>query len=239
MSNHAVLNNIDHKDLRVYTGHGEAYGDGIMCALAMPSEFRNLVADYPIFLHKDADTGKLLPMAMFGFQEGENLFLEADHWQASYIPLLLRRGPFLIGLQGGEPGGSRDQTMVISIDMDNPRVGTQGEPLFDPFGGNSEYTERIITVLQDIDQGQSALDEFDRALQEHDLVEPFTLEVRLDSGKQHRLEGFHTINEEKLAGLERDVLTDFSRRGILHAAYMVLASMAHVPRLIKLKNRQG
>ena len=74
---------------------------------------------------------------------------------------------------------------------------------------------------------------------EHELVEPFTLDVRLNSGGSHRLEGFYTINEERLAGLEAEVLTDFSRRGILHGAYMVLASMSNIPRLIDLKNRRN
>ena len=239
MANHALLNEIEHRELRVHAGHGAEYGDNVMCALAIPSEFRNLVADYPIILHRDTDSGKFLPMALFGFQDDENLFLEDHQWQASYIPLMIRRGPFLIGFQGGDPGSGTERKMVVSIDMDNPRVGNEGEPLFQPFGGNSEYTEQIVQILQDIDQGQSDIDEFTHALLDHDLIEPFSLEVRLDSGKSHRLEGFHTIHEEKLAGLDTEVLADFSRRGILHAAYMVLASMANIPRLIQLKNRRG
>ena len=220
MTNHVVLNNVDHKDLRVLPGYGEAFGDNQMCTLAIPAEFRNLVADYPVFLHRDADSGKFLPMVMFGFKEGENLFLEGDRWQASYIPLMMRRGPFLIGFQGSGEG----RTMVISVDLDDPRVGAEGESLFDPFGGNSEYTEQIIQILQQIDQGQAAIEEFSRSLELHDLIEPFSLDIRLDSGKQRQLQGFYTIHEEKLAALAGPVLEDFSRRGILHAAYMMLAS---------------
>lgn len=238
MANYALLNHEQHRELRVFTGHGEAYGDNVMCVLAIPSEFRNLVADYPIFFHRDADTGKLLPMAMFGFQDDENLYLEGERWNASYIPLMIRRGPFLIGFQGGEPGSGTERKMMVSIDMDNPRVGSEGESLFQPFGGNSEYTEQIVEILQAIDQGQSAIEELGYLLESQELVEPFSLEVRLRNGKQHRLEGFLTINEEKLAALDGELLADFSRRGVLHAAYMVLASMANIPRLIELKNRR-
>ena len=134
-----------------------------------------------VFLHRDADSGKFLPMVMFGFKEGENLFLQGNRWQASYIPLMMRRGPFLIGFQGS----AEDRKMVISVDLDDPRVGAEGESLFDPFGGNSEYTEQIIGILQQIDQGQAAIDEFSRSLELHDLIEPFSLDIRLDSG-QHR-----------------------------------------------------
>jgi len=239
MSGHAVLNNIDHKDVRVHTGHGARYGDAVMCTPAIPSEFRNLQADYPIFLHRERDSGKYLPMAMFGFQEGENLFLEGDRWQADYIPLMIRRGPFLIGFQEGGPGSRSRRQMVVSIDMEHPRVGGEGEPLFQPFGGSSDYTEQIVALLQEIDRGQAAVDEFAGALLQQDLIEPFSLEVKLNSGEKRRLEGFYTIHEERLAGLDAEVLADFSRRGILQAAYMVLASMANIPKLIRLKNRLG
>ena len=232
MANHAILNEEQHRDLRVLTGHGEQYGDDVMFTLAIPSEFCNLVSDYPIFLHRDSDSGRLLPMAMFGFEEGENLFLDESGWHAGYVPLMMQRGPFMIGIRGEE------RQMVVTIDTDSPRVGSEGEPLFQPFGGNSDYTEQIIEILQAIDRGQPQIEEFCRLLEEHGLVEPFSLEVTLNSGKKYRLEGFYTISEERLSALDGAVLSDLGRRGMLHAAYMVLASMANIPRLIELRNRR-
>lgn len=240
MANHAVLNVVEHKDLRVNTAYGAEWGDAVMGVLAIPSEFHSLQADYPIFLQRDSRSGKFLPMAIFGFEEGENLYLEGDQWQASYVPLMIRRGPFLIGFQGGKPGmgGDDEPTMVISIDLDNPRLGTEGEPLFQPSGINTQYTEEVAQILQQIDQGQAAIEQFCAALAEQDLIEPFSLGVRLDSGRKHELKGFYSINEEKLALLDAPVLADFSRRGILLGAYMLVASMANIPRLIALKNRR-
>jgi hypothetical protein len=239
MANHALLNNVDHRDLRVQTAYGAEFGDNMMCTLAIPSEFGHLQADYPIFFHQNQETGQFLPMAMFGFQEGENLFLDGDRWSASYIPLMVRRGPFLIGFQGGGKEADAAKSMVVSIDMDNPRLGTEGEPLFQPFGGNSDYLDRVVAVLQEIDRGQAAIEEFTAALLEHELLEPFSLEVVLDNGNKHRLVGFHAIHEERLAALDGEVLADFSRRGILQAAYMMVASMAKIPALIALKNKRG
>ena len=68
MTKHAILNNAEHRDLRVQTGHSAAYGDAMMCTLAIPSEFRNLQADYPIFLHQDSASGKFMPMVMLRSQ---------------------------------------------------------------------------------------------------------------------------------------------------------------------------
>jgi hypothetical protein len=237
MTKHAMLNNIEHKDVRVDTRHGAQFGDEIACTLAIPSEFRSIQVDYPIFFHKNSDTGKYSPMAMFGLAQGENLFLTGDQWNATYVPLMIQRGPFSIGFQEAADQ-SADKKMVISIDMDNPRVGAgEGEPLFEPFGGNSGYTDQMVEVLQEIERGQGVIEEFVNALLEHDLLEPFSLEVKLNSGATHGLKGFHTIHEEKLAALGGAVLADFSRRGILQACYLVIASTANIGRLIELKNK--
>ncbi len=240
MASHAILNVVDHKDLCVHTGYGAAWGDAIMCTLAIPSEFHSLQGDYPIFLHQDSHSGKYLPMVMFGFEEGENLYLDGEYWQASYVPLMIRRGPFLIGFQEGLAGGSGrgEKSMVISIDMDNPRLGSGGERLFQHSGANSEYTDRIAGILQEIDQGQAAIETFCQALSEQELIEPLAVQIRLNNGEKHELSGFSTINEEKLALLDPEVLEDFSRRGILFGAYMLVASMANIPSLIELKNRR-
>ena len=213
MTNHELLNNVDHRDLRVDIRPGADPADDVMCTLAIPSEFRSLQADFAIFFHKNEETGKFLPMVMFGFQTGENLYLNDGCWEAMYIPLMIERGPFLIGFQNAMENGVTQKKMVISIDMDNPRVDcAEGEPLFQPFGGNSEYTDHIVAVLQEIDKGQAMIEELVDALLAHDLIEPFTLDIELDNGEKHSLRGFHTIQEEKLAALDGEVLADFSRR---------------------------
>jgi hypothetical protein len=239
MTNHAILNNVDHKSLRVETRHSADLGDNVMCTLAIPSEFRSLQVDYPIFFHKNDKTGRFSPMVMFGIENGENLYLDGDQWQASYIPLMMQRGPFLIGFQNVGVDSAAGKKMVISIDMDSPRVGeSDGLPVFDPFGGNSEYTERIIDILQEIDRGQTHTEELSEILVEHDLLEPFALEIVLSNGEKSNMHGFYAINEERLTALDAAVLADCSHRGILQAMYMVVASMGNVHKLIELKNRR-
>lgn len=236
MTKHVILNNVEHRELKVKPGLGAAYGDDLMCTVAIPSEFRNLQGDYPIFFHLNPETDEYTPMAMFGFQQHENLFLEGDQWTANYVPLMMRRGPFLIGLQ--QVAESEEKNMVISIDIEDPRVGEEGEALFTSFGDNTEYLSSIVEIMQAIDGGQRAIKEFTKVLREHDLIEPFALNVTLNNGQQRRLEGFHTIHEEKLSQLDGDTLADFSKRGILHGAYMMIASMGNIPDLIMRKNRR-
>ncbi|WP_161955527.1 SapC family protein, partial [Escherichia coli] len=71
-----LLDNISHKDLRVITERGAAWGDNVMSAPVTPDEFRSLQADYPILFQPDG-SGSFLPVALFGLEQGDNLFLSA------------------------------------------------------------------------------------------------------------------------------------------------------------------
>ena len=157
-------------------------------------------------------------------------------WNAKYLPLVLEKGPFLIGLQERSDG---DKGLVISLDLDDPRVSrSEGEVLFLPHGGNSPYVERISHVLNAIHQGQGETQGFMEAMLKHELVEPFALNVELNDGSKHRLEGFHTVHEEKLTQLGGDALVELNRKGYLLYAYMVLASLSNIRKLIDKKNQR-
>ena len=90
MTNHVLLNNVDHKDLKVITTRSAEFGDDKKCAITFCWEFRSIQAHYPIFFTKDAETGEFASVAMFGFEDKENLFLNDTGWDASYIPLRYR-----------------------------------------------------------------------------------------------------------------------------------------------------
>jgi hypothetical protein len=139
MPNPVLLNNVDHKDLRVITARGARLGDGQMSAVTFPNEFRDVQACYPIVFRKTTDGLGFEPIALFGFQEQENLFLHGEQWDAPYIPMLIERQPFLIGV-----GGPNGDELMVHIDTENPRVSrVDGEPVFLPHGGSTDYLERV------------------------------------------------------------------------------------------------
>ena len=228
MSN-VLLNNIDHKGLRVITARSAAYGDDVKFALTFAAEFRNIQAHYPIVFHKTAD-GKFQSIALLGFQDKENLFLGPDGWDAPYVPLTIERQPFLIGFRDREP--------MVHIDLASPRVSrTEGEALFREYGGSSDFLERMSSVLLTIHQGLEAMPAFIDALLQHDLLESFVLDVELNDRSQHRLTGFYTINEERLGTLDAGGLERMHKTGYLQAIYMALASLSHFRDLIERRNR--
>ena len=68
-----LLNNVDHKELRVITRRGAAYGDNVMFSLAIPAEFRTLQMHYPLVFRKSDDGTSFEPIALFGFQDRKSV----------------------------------------------------------------------------------------------------------------------------------------------------------------------
>jgi hypothetical protein len=237
MSKYLLLSQSAHAGLKVITDRGAAYGDNLMHVMTFPLEFRDIQSSYPIFFAKDSQTGQFYPLALLGFQQDENLYLEGDRWDASYLPLMIARNPFLIGFQQSSEAENGEKTPVVSIDIESPRVSeTQGEALFTDGGEPTEYLQKSMQNLQTIHQGHEQNKLFIDALLENDLLEGFNLDITLKDGSNNRLEGFYTINEENLAALEDEVLGKLHKQGFLQAIYMAVASFSRVTGLIAKKN---
>ena len=237
MPNFALLNNVEHQDVKIITERSARYGDNLMHTPVFPFEFRRVQAFYPILLQQDGKGG-FQPVALFGFEQGENLFLNEDGWQAAYIPAMLRREPFLIGFQKPQDPSEGESMRVLSLDMDHPRVNTElGEALFHPLGGRTDFLEDAANLLEAIYEGLEHGKAFVNALQEQDLIEAVTLEIPLRDGSRNQLLGFHCLAEEKVQALSGDVLGAFQEKGFLMPLFMILASMGNVQHLIEMKNR--
>jgi hypothetical protein len=237
MTNHVLLNNVDHKDLKVITTRSADYGDNMQCAITFSWEFRSIQAHYPIFFTKNAATGGFTAVAMFGFEEKENLFLSDRGWDASYVPLTIRREPFLIGFQQSEAGGGAEREPVIHVDIDSPRVSdSEGEAVFLAHGGISPYLDETNSVLNTINEGYPVHELFIEELVKHDLLESFALDIKLNDGSQNRMMGFFTINEDALIELDGDALGGLNEKGFLLPIYMALGSLSNIRDLIDRKN---
>lgn len=229
MTRHVQLNNIDHRDLRIDTRRSAALGDGVACVATFPAEFRDLQAYYPIVFRRN-EAGAFAPLALLGFEEGHNLFLDGERWDAAYVPLSIERSPFLIG-RGGED-------ITVHLDLDSPRVQRDaGQPLFREHGGNTDYLDRVASVLLTLHNGLMRVPAFVEALQAHQLLESFVLDMELDDGSVNRLAGYHTINEDRLRALDAAALGQLHAAGHLEPVFMAVASVSNFRDLIDRMNR--
>ncbi|MES2676339.1 MAG: SapC family protein [Pseudomonadota bacterium] len=239
---HALLNNVTHKDLKVITRPAAKYGDSVGAVIIFPTEYADILCEYPILIRKDPATSEFQSVALLGFAEDENLFLDATGWNASYIPGVLAKGPFLIGFEEREIDNEICSEPVIHIDMNHPRVSVgsaeKGEPVFLTFGGNTPYINRIAKILKTIHSGMLMSKSMFDAFCSYDLIEPVTIEVNPNEERQYSLNGYHTISEEKLAALSGDSLEQLNKAGFLPLAFFVIASLNNMKKLIAMKNRR-
>lgn len=239
MPRHALLNNVDHKDLRVILRYGAEFGDNVATVPTFPTEFGDIQREYPIFFRKDSATDEYQSIALLGLEKGENLFLDSGRWDAHYLPGIIARGPFLIGFQERFADGERREEPVIHVDLDNPRVSfTEGRPVFLPAGGNSSYLNQITAVLRGIHQGMDISKAMFAEFTALGLIEPIKLEVKLNDEETFNLAGLHTISQEKLRALDSESLFRLHRSGFLQCAFLALASVNNVSKLMAMKQRR-
>lgn len=239
MARYELLNNITHKDLRVATRFGREFGDETGMVPAFPTEFAELQREYPIFLRKDREEGQWQAVALLGLDMKENLFLQGDRWNASYLPGSMARGPFLIGFQEQRIDGELRREPVIHVDMDHPRVASgDGERVFMPHGGNSPYLEHVSSVLRGIRDGVEAGKAMYAAFEAHALIEPVKLDLQIDEHHRVSLDGLYGIDRGRLASLDAGALHELHRAGYLEGAFLMLASLHNLRRLMAEKQRR-
>jgi len=235
MTRPTLLDNVTHRHLRVRSERSAALGDARQSALALPAEFRQLQAHFPIvFQFVEGDAG-FQPVALFGLEEGQNLFLTDTGWDAPVVPMALQRDPFMIGR-------GPDDSLQLHIDMDSPRIvrpeeGEVGTAIFMPHGGFSDYLDHVVQLMEHLHAQAQHLPVFIAALTRHQLLEPFVIDIETPGGEQGRLSGLFTIHEERLAALPGDALEALAREGHLLPIYMQIASLAQLPVLVERAGR--
>ena len=236
MARHALLNNVEHKDLRIILRYGPEYGDNVATVPTFPTEFADVQREYPIFFRKDPASGEFQAIALLGFEKGENLFVAGGRWNAYYMPGMVARGPFLIGVQERQMEGEMRSDRHIHVDLDHPRVSfTEGEPVFLPQGGNTPMLDYVATILRGIHEGMELGKAMFAAFIALDLIEPVKLEVKVTAERTYSLAGLHTISHEKLRSLDKDALHRLHQSGFLQGAFLVAASVGNVRKLIAMK----
>lgn len=232
----ALLNNVDHHDLRVVLDRGAAWGDAVNQCVVLPSEFEAVARDYPIVFRK-TPAGGFDALALLGLDAGENLFLDDTRWTTRHVPMLLARGPFSIGIHVHESG---EREPMVHVDLADRRLSREtGEPLFRAQGGNTPLLDRITGLLRAIHIGHAAHAPMIAAFVDAGLIEPVRLEIQIDDTLRYDLVDFHTIGAPALAALDGATLERLNRAGFLALAFQVVASLGNIERLIALKNRRA
>lgn len=196
------------------------------------AELAKAATALPIAFIRQSD--RLVPAAVMGVQNGENLMVSATgSWLGRYVPASYRSYPFMLVK-------ASDGQQVMCVDESSGLVSDEinGEPIFAADSQPSQVIKDILTFLDQTSASRNAAMVATDTLQKHNLIEPWPLTVRSTSGEQ-RVEGLCRVDEGRLNSLAADALLEVRDTGALVVAYLQLFSMQHIDELASLVRKRN
>lgn len=194
-------------------------------------EFADACREFPIVFVRastgpEGKTAPLMPLAVLGLKQGENLFLKDGQWTGEYAPAYLRRYPFAMAtLDGGED---------MAVCIDDKWAGfstTEGERLFDDQGEPSEYCKTVMGFLESYEGEVARTRAVSETLDSLGILEPMRFEADLGEGNKIEVDGFFAVNEQKYQQLEDAKVVELHRKGILQLIEFHRLSLQNMRRL--------
>jgi hypothetical protein len=171
---------------------------------------------------------QVLPIALLGFRDQENLFVDAGgRWKGEYVPAYIRRYPFVLA-----KGGAGDD-LTVCIDESYAGFGAdEGQALFNSKGEPTDHLKGILAFLKDYQAQIERTEVFLQNLLEFDLLTEVSAKVDLPGGESYSMTGLMMVDERKLQALPDDKILRLFRSGELAWVYSHLISIGNFNRLL-------
>jgi hypothetical protein len=226
------LNSEVHRDLKFDTTQVNfGFSRNTMAVLIAGTEFAEASRDYPIVFIRGQDQ-QLRPMVLLGVRKDENLFVDdAGKWNAAYVPAFVRRYPFVLA-EGAQPG-----QLLVCIDEKCAALNSEiGELLIDANGQSQPFMNDVLQFLQNFQQEFAKTEALTKQLDELGLFVQQAVRFDAADGDAFQLTDFLMIDEGKFNQIEDAKLPGLFRSGALGLAYLHLASMGNMHKLLGLVN---
>ena len=194
------------------------------------AEFGDVCREFPIVLvkaGKEPDGSEAIaPIAVFGLQQNENLYVSGGRWRATYMPAVLRAYPFCI---------ARIDNERFAICVDTAWSGTSvldGQPLFTDDGQQAELMKEMTKHLEALETEIQRTRLVGKRLQELDVLREMRFDATLPDGRQHTVDGFLTVDDKKMTELPDSVVGELHRSGILGLVHLHWVSLGNMRRLV-------
>lgn len=224
MPNYQALSSVVHANKRFLRSTTYAYAATDAVTPLVASELPKAVMSLPIgFMQQDE---AYMPVAILGVQPGKNLFVAQNgRWAGQYIPSTFRSYPFTLAK-------TEDGQQVLCIDEDSGLIvdGPNGEALFDAEAKPVQAVMDVLNFLNQTEQSRLRTVIACEALQKHELIRPWAITLKTESGEQ-QIAGLFQIDETALNKLSGKAMLELNKTGGLMVAYCQLLSMQHLPAL--------
>lgn len=194
------------------------------------AEFADVCREFPIVFVKagkeEDGTDAIAPIAVFGMKQNENLYVAGKRWRAQYMPAVLRAYPFCIG---------RIDAERFAICVDTAWTGTsvlEGEPLFTEAGEQTPLLQDMAKHLETLEAEIQRTRLVGKRLLELGVLRDMRFDATLPDGTQHTVDGFLTVDDQKMTDLPADTVMELHRSGVLGLVHLHWVSMGNMRRLV-------
>lgn len=227
----AALDRVKHRTLKLDRNARDMTRNKTLNAFFVAAtEFAEACKDYPLVWVPAGQDAKGKPqaasIAVMGLQQGTNLCIDAaDRWRVRYVPAMLRTYPFAMAR-------TSETDMVVCVDEDWIGLSNEtGDPLFTPDGQPTELTLGVQTQLEQLENDIERSRLYAEKLLELNLLRDMQFDATLPDGNKVQVNGFLTVDEDKLNALSDAQMLELARSGLLGLIHAHQISLSNMSRL--------
>lgn len=224
-----ALNRDQHRLLRIRRDYADPSHLASLNSMFVANfEFFDACREHPVvWIPAGTDAAgqkQVAPVAVFGLQQGENLYLEPSGWRHAYLPALARTHPFAMARNGVD--------LVLCYDSAFPAFSlTEGERLFNDDGSPGEFTQAMKQQLEELEVEVERTRLLGARLMSLNLLQEMRFDAKLPGGQTLTVDGFLSVDEKRLAELPDAEVLEFHRNGVLGLMHAHRLSLGHLRRL--------
>ena len=195
------------------------------------AEFGDVCREFPIVFvragEEDDGSEAIAPIAVLGLTNESNLYLDGPHWRARYLPAILRLYPFCIGRISAERFAVCVDTAYAGVDD------ADGVPLFDADG---KPAPALATAQKNLEMLEGEIQRtrvVGRRLRELGVLREMRFDATLPDGRKHTVDGFLTVDEQKMTALADGVVGELHRSGVLGLVQLHWVSLGNMRQLVE------
>jgi hypothetical protein len=231
-----MLDSKQHRTKRLKVPDDYSVTKGMHAAFLTATEFPQACVETPIIFVRTGEQHEGKPMvssvALLGLVASENLRVDSEgRWLGHYVPAFIRRYPFV----SVQIEGAKSPSVFVDTAFEGFND-TEGERLFDDEGKPTDALKRVVEFLERFDQEQLRTSVFCQRLVDLDLLKEMTADATLPGGETLKIEGFLSVDEDKLGQLPDSVVMELHRSGMLMLIHAHLLSLTNIRELIQRKH---
>ncbi len=230
-----ALDPVTHRHRKVVPLADYSIARDLHAVFVTATEFPQAALEFPIVFvetgrHDPAGRPMMSPVALLGLSHGENLHIEGTRWDARYIPAYIRRYPFSTAAMPGASG--------INVLVDDAWSGFSdqvGEPLFNADDSPAPALKRAMDFLERFELEAERTHAFCERVVMLGVLKEMKADATLPNGETLSVDGFHTIDEDKLRALPDSTVLELWRNGLLMLMQVHLMSIVNIRHLVNKK----